>query len=964
MSLRVAATRRTYLGFVALLAVPLLLVAFAGSSSVSARSSDTWQNGAERFVDDGTNPNGTYKGPTCVGSDDNTGALWVTDTAGVEGVRVTGGQTSVNVRVYSTVRGCGVSKSGESKSALAFVEACSTPGSRGINFSPKPTLSNAYYSPIGSAGYPGTGSYRADTQYYINNRDRQANYNWSDNFQADNYIDATINITGLNSGNHVVCIRGTYSSDACGADSYCKSADREVGFTIDRTWAIDEANTRAEVQSISGTASKTDATVGSTVTWLHTVTNAGPNQTNADLTYLYNNATASVGGIRWSDVIVGAPPIGVGGSIKNYKQSRCMDINGATSANPTTEVRQWNCNGTANQLWTYDSVAQTLKSNTSSTKCLNATGNGVGSVVNLVACNGSNNQKWNFSGPGVQITSVASGLCLDSGGFNGALPDDNANIEKVWSCLAPGDPNSPNQSWFTGTQGHPHIVGAGLGAGASQTFTSTYKIQPSDVGKTLCRRTSVTPRSSVDGSWFDSTAACIGVPYNYELEPILTTTDNSVAEAGSSVHISGKINNAGPTISSPDTRWQTFQITVTAGNNVPQLANTTRRSPSTVAPCAFYAGPGVTCTPPLDSGTGSIGTPSGGISERDIIVGDLNIGDKLCFGNSVQPFSSTSSDWLHSALLCFIVSKKPNINVIGGDVIVGKEGVLPTDTSNIVTSTTSKTMPDGEKRIFGSWGEYGLIASGSISGMASGAGYSGGLASAAAPDSIFCSVSYLTVTNSGTGATGCQPTTPKGGYKIATAFPAIGDAFPATGTVGSAPLNLATTPSVSGSYSGPSVITIDTSTIPAGKWIVINAPTSTVKIIGDIKYTQGPFTSLQQLPQVIIVANVIEIAPTVTTVDAWLMATGTTGKISTCTEVGVASELNANKCTKPLVVNGPVAARQLLLYRTAGAGTEFDTGSPAETFNLRPDAYLWAITNRSDSSRLQTASTVELPPRY
>ena len=76
------------------------------------------------------------------------------------------------------------------------------------------------------------------------------------------------------------------------------------------------------------------------------------------------------------------------------------------------------------------------------------------------------------------------------------------------------------------------------------------------------------------------------------------------------------------------------------------------------------------------------------------------------------------------------------------------------------------------------------------------------------------------------------------------------------------------------------------------------------------------------------------------------------------------TQLDAGRCDDRLTVNGPIAARQLLLYRTAGAGTGSASGQPAEVFNLRPDAYLWATYYSSTAGRIQTVSTQELPPRF
>ena len=63
-------------------------------------------------------------------------------------------------------------------------------------------------------------------------------------------------------------------------------------------------------------------------------------------------------------------------------------------------------------------------------------------------------------------------------------------------------------------------------------------------------------------------------------------------------------------------------------------------------------------------------------------------------------------------------------------------------------------------------------------------------------------------------------------------------------------------------------------------------------------------------------------------------------------------------------MNGPVITDRLLLYRTAGAGTGAAAGDPAEVFNLRPDAYLWATALQNETARVKTVEFKELPPRY
>jgi len=95
-------------------------------------------------------------------------------------------------------------------------------------------------------------------------------------------------------------------------------------------------------------------------------------------------------------------------------------------------------------------------------------------------------------------------------------------------------------------------------------------------------------------------------------------------------------------------------------------------------------------------------------------------------------------------------------------------------------------------------------------------------------------------------------------------------------------------------------------------------------------------------------------------IDAWLIAKS---GLNTCSDV--VGNLSSTLCNNQLTVNGPVMAGQLYLRRTAGSGTGQDhSGDPAEIFNLRPDAYMWASMRATGGgNRAQTVYTTELPPR-
>jgi endo-1,4-beta-xylanase len=76
-----------------------------------------------------------------------------------------------------------------------------------------------------------------------------------------------------------------------------------------------------------------------------------------------------------------------------------------------TRVQLYDCNGQANQSWTYTSGKQLQ---VYGSRCLDASGGGTanGTAVIIYNCNGQANQQWNVNANGT-ITGVQSGRCLD-----------------------------------------------------------------------------------------------------------------------------------------------------------------------------------------------------------------------------------------------------------------------------------------------------------------------------------------------------------------------------------------------------------------------------------------------------------------------------------------------------------------------------------------------------------------------
>jgi poly(3-hydroxybutyrate) depolymerase len=100
--------------------------------------------------------------------------------------------------------------------------------------------------------------------------------------------------------------------------------------------------------------------------------------------------------------------------LRGEASGRCLDVNGAGTANGTQMIT-WDCHNNANQQFTLN--GQTLRV---TGKCLDAPINATsGARVQIWDCNGGANQSWNLTSTGT-VTSVQTGLCLNSTGTGNA----------------------------------------------------------------------------------------------------------------------------------------------------------------------------------------------------------------------------------------------------------------------------------------------------------------------------------------------------------------------------------------------------------------------------------------------------------------------------------------------------------------------------------------------------------------
>lgn len=518
-----------------------------------------------------------------------------------------------------------------------------------------------------------------------------------------------------------------------------------------------------------------------------------------------------------------------------------------------------------------------------------------------------------------------------------------------------GDGSAANHNKPVGTTS---AIGAGssysVGWGVNRPEYSTYRVMPSDGGRTLCQGISWGPTAWNNAAWTASAPACVTVPFNYNLLPSVTGPSGVGVVGGPIATITPRVNNqvagnASATTDSPPVEWQLKRIEVPPTIPDPNAIPLTQQENGN-APCTHYGNGGVNDC--IAKGEGTRTFPAGNANPAlaalngEVINADTPVGTRICYTLSVRPYSQANGDWRHSAPICIKVSKQPKMQVWGHDV----------RTRGSIKMGSTMINDAGTNKLFGSWVEYGGFSVGVNGSFASAAGLNNGTTNTAA--SSWNNLTFANIDNSGSSSYGM--------YTL-DALPKITDQFIGASSGGAFNSNLGILNS--GTYNVGSV-TIDASAVGQaaglGKSIIIVA-SGTVTITGDVTYTGvagDTFTAINQIPQVVIIARNINITGAVGRVDAWLLTTLTGGAINTCSDRAVDAPLNSAVCSNILTVNGPVATEHLYLRRTAGSDSVAAAGSPAEVFNLRPDAYLWAYGRASQVGKAQTVDSIELPPRF
>ena len=485
-------------------------------------------------------------------------------------------------------------------------------------------------------------------------------------------------------------------------------------------------------------------------------------------------------------------------------------------------------------------------------------------------------------------------------------------------------------------------------------------------------------------------------------------------EVDISSRLNTDINSSAYATRTHPTKWRFVQFELAPEQNL--INENGGFASSSNGLCSFYGG---TC---VDSGTESSSsfyndspngastrnngnTTSVGTAINFTVPANAPLGTRFCFATGVYPASSwgrhdvgqqnnseamdydttlpaSRKEWRFGTPKCIVVAKQPKVQFFGAGVHVRG--------GDISTAFNSKSI-NGTTTTYGSWSEYEALARDSIIGLSTG-GALGNYGFRGANNASPINWNRQTITNSNMSQLGRYERT---------AIPNITRML-GVACSGTSLNSCAKRRNLSG---GGTIGNGDTAV-----WVVDGDAT----ISGDITYHNGPFDNdISRIPQAIIwVRGNLNIAPNVKQIDAWVVVDG---EIDTCPghtiSTSASNRITSNHldgrsgggpCGNKLVFNGPVEARSIQLKRTAGSGTDnrggcsdancrYSSGpsvydknftiassndvvantsgrdtsnDPAEVFNLRGDAFLWALRQAMMSGHVRTTHTREIAPRF
>ena len=346
------------------------------------------------------------------------------------------------------------------------------------------------------------------------------------------------------------------------------------------------------------------------------------------------------------------------------------------------------------------------------------------------------------------------------------------------------------------------------------------------------------------------------------------------------------------------------------------------------------------------------------------------------------------ASWAESEEACFIVAKRPSLQIWGGNVFSSgsiKTGLAIKNNLAGVSGAGYNPSQGHGPFVFGSWSELGVISMGNVTGFTSGAstGYAGLNDKVLTPNPFtnnplgstpgggntdnFVNLSNLTFANTSDGINRVTGTGDINNARSISDDHSLLESFVSSFSTEEATavtLDNNAIVSIAPDAQDDGVVQYrnDTGDLEVGaitlgpnKVKVISA--NNIKVSGDIFYNSGDegFISLLRVPKVLIYASdTISINCDVTHLDAVLVASNVitcgdslANETETLNNLNVRAKANINetKNSKQLYINGAVITNNLIANRTYGAATGSNSIVPAEIINFDPTLYLWAGSN-------------------
>ncbi len=501
------------------------------------------------------------------------------------------------------------------------------------------------------------------------------------------------------------------------------------------------------------------------------------------------------------------------------------------------------------------------------------------------------------------------------------------------------------------------------------------------------------------------------IPYNFNTKVEVTTPEDKIVYAGEdssidyNIEILKKINNiTGDGTDSTsyativrDAKWRVINYTTTGSprtgtNGWGNVNSDLCGYYSSVSNCGYST--------VMDGQTlNNSGNMSGELTSRSssFNVPDLDAGTRICVavafypsssGSDINMSSSGSGTWRISDSKCYQIAKKPSFQLWGGGMYIAGNANIPVSAKNNLFGYPQFSYQHTGKNgynVFGSWVETGLVAGGTVTGLASGAstGYDAnnngdlianpGGSREESTKPLYCKRSTLSIANDYCGSSyvgniGGSTLQASMSDKAALVQRLLPDGFSMAVNTTAERVNISsdyaeTDSGLRYTYSANDLI-IDGVTLENGVTHIVRSDKN-ITIDGELLYQNSNYVALNEIPKLIIYGDNITVScksgdEAIKRIDAVLIANHT---VDTCKT----TDANSRENSYQLKINGLIIADTLKLNRTYGAGKGVYSIIPAEIINYDTTLYLWSMVdspNATGTGKYSESYLHELSPRY